>query len=150
MKVVLKQSVEDWFFGGSDYDYLSMNKLNKAITKCYLPALSPSPLKELLMKRLGTVKQLYLYLRVSCVDGTNIINSIRLYCDLKDDCERALDRWGIAEADWEAITDCMTTYFNSIGYGSIQCTTDEEIANYVKRLQMDVPLAVEYFEIMDK
>ena len=148
--MVLKQSVEDWFFGGSDYDYLSMNKLNKAITQCYLPTLSPSSLKGVLMKRIGTVKQLYLYLKVSCKDGTNIVNSIRLCCDLKNDCDRALDSWGIAEADWETITDCMTTYFTSIGYGKIECTDNEEIIHFVQRMGKDIPIVADYFEIMDK
>ena len=150
MTVILKKSVDDGFFGGCDYDYLSMNKLNKAITQCYLPTLTPSPLKELLLKRLGTVKQLYLYLRVSFVEDTNIVKSIQLCYDLKNDCDRASDRWGIDEVNRESITNCMTSYFINIGYSKLKCTTNEDIIYFVHRLGKDIPIVADYFEIIDK
>ena len=65
MKVLLKKSTEDMNWGGDDYDIISLNPISKAMTDCYLPQWSPSPLKAMLLKRLGTVKQLYLSLKES-------------------------------------------------------------------------------------
>ena len=56
MKVLLKKSTEDMNWGGDDYDIISLNPISKAMTDCYLPLWSPSSLKALLLKRLGTLK----------------------------------------------------------------------------------------------
>ena len=64
MKVLLKKSTEDMNWGGDDYDIISLNPISKALTDCYLPLWSPSSLKALLLKRLGTLKRMYLHLRV--------------------------------------------------------------------------------------
>ena len=57
MKVLLKKSTEDMNWGGDDYDVITLNPISKALTDCYLPQWSPSPLKAMLLKRLGTVKR---------------------------------------------------------------------------------------------
>ena len=86
MKVLLKKSTEDMNWGGDDYDIISLNPISKAMTDCYLPQWSPSPLKAMLLKRLGTVKQMYLSLKVRYAD--NIVTFISLRCNLLDDVER--------------------------------------------------------------
>lgn len=48
MKVLLLKSTEDMNWGGDDYDIISLNPISKALTDCYLPLWSPSPLKALL------------------------------------------------------------------------------------------------------
>ena len=66
MKVILKKSVNDRFWGADDYDILALNPMNKALTNYYLPYMSSSPLKSFLLKKLFTFKQIYLYLKVDC------------------------------------------------------------------------------------
>ena len=143
MKVLLKKSTEDMNWGGDDYDIISLNPISKALTDCYLPQWSPSLLKAMLLKRLGTVKQMYLSLKVECAD--NIVIYISLRCNLLDDIER-LDG---QEMDMEAVYQCLTQYFHNIGYRNIECTGDEEIVCFVKRLEQDVPLVKTYFEIIE-
>ena len=45
MKVLLKKSTEDMNWGGDDYDVITLNPISKALTDCYLPQWSLSPLK---------------------------------------------------------------------------------------------------------
>ena len=116
MKVLLKKSTEDMNWGGDDYDVITLNPISKALTDCYLPQWSPSPLKAMLLKRLGTVKRMYLHLRVDCEKDSSVVK-------------------------------CLMEYFQSIGYKNMQCTGDEDIVNFVQRLEQDVPLAKVYFEI---
>lgn len=144
MKVILKKSVEDDFWGGDDYDIVTLNPMSKALTDCYLPQWSLSPLKALLLKRLGTVKRMYLYLRVDCEKDSSVVKSIFLKCALLDDVERMYDD---NKVDWDRIQKCLMEYFQSIGYKNMQCTGDEDIVNFVQRLEQDVPLAKVYFEI---
>ena len=144
MKVLLKKSAEDMNWGGDDYDIISLNPISKALTDCYLPQWSLSPLKALLLKRLGTVKRMYLYLRVDCEKDSSVVKSIFLKCALLDDVERMYDD---NKVDWDRIQKCLMEYFQSIGYKNMQCTSDEDIVNFVQRLEQDVPLAKVYFEI---
>jgi hypothetical protein len=143
MKVLLKKSTEDMNWGGDDYDIISLNPISKAMTDCYLPQWSPSPLKAMLLKRLGTVKQMYLSLKVRYAD--NIVTFISLRCNLLDDVERLYGQ----EMDMEAVYQCLAQYFQNIGYRNIECTGDEEIVCFVKRLEQDVPLAKTYFEFIE-
>lgn len=143
MKVLLKKSTEDMNWGGDDYDIISLNPISKALTDCYLPQWSLSLLKAMLLKRLGTVKQMYLSLKVECAD--NIVIYISLRCNLLDDIERLYGQ----EMDMEAVYQCLTQYFHNIGYRNIECTGDEEIVCFVKRLEQDVPLVKTYFEIIE-
>ena len=101
MKVLLKKSTEDMNWGGDDYDIISLNPISKAMTDCYLPQWSPSPLKAMLLKRLGTVKQMYLSLKVRYAD--NIVTFISLRCNLLDDVERLYS----SEMDMEAVYQCL-------------------------------------------
>ena len=78
MKVLLKKSTEDMNWGGEDYDVISLNPISKALTDCYLPQWSPSSLKALLLKRLGTLKRMYLHLRVDCEKDSSVVKSILL------------------------------------------------------------------------
>ena len=142
MKVLLKKSTQDMNWGGDDYDIISLNPISKALTDCYLWSLSP--LKALLLKRLGTVKRMYLYLRVDCEKDSSVVKSIFLKCALLDDVERMYDD---NKVDWDRIQKCLMEYFQSIGYKNMQCTGDEDIVNFVQRLEQDVPLAKVYFEI---
>ena len=143
MKVLLLKSTEDMNWGGDDYDVISLNPISKALTDCYLPLWSPSPLKAMLLKRLGTVKQLYLSLKVRYAD--NIVTFISLRCNLLDDVERLYS----SEMDMETVYQCLKQYFHNIGYRNIECTGDEDIICFVKRLEQDVPLTKAYFEIIE-
>lgn len=143
MKVLLRKSTKDMNWGGDDYDVITLNPISKALTDCYLPQWSPSPLKAMLLKRLGTVKQMYLSLKVRYAD--NIVTFISLRCNLLDDVERLYGQ----EMDMEAVYQCLAQYFQNIGYRNIECTGDEEIVCFVKRLEQDVPLAKTYFEFIE-
>ena len=134
-------------WGGEDYDIISLNPISKALTDCYLPQWSLSPLKALLLKLLGTLKRMYLHLRVDCEKDSSVVKSISLKCGLLDDCERAYDDHKV---DWDKIRECLTEYFQSIGYKSLQCTDDEAIVGFLKRLEQDVPLVKEYFKVLYK
>ena len=146
MKVLLKKSTEDMNWGGDDYDIISLNPISKALTDCYLPLWSPSSLKALLLKRLGTLKRMYLHLRVDCEKDSSVVKSISLKCALLDDVERMYDD---NKVDWDRIQKCLMEYFQSIGYKNMQCTGDEDIVNFVQRLEQDVPLTKAYFEIVE-
>lgn len=146
MKVLLKKSTEDMNCGGDDYDIISLNPISKALTDCYLPLWSLSSLKALLLKRLGTVKRMYLHLRVDCEKDSSVVKSIFLKCALLDDVERMYDD---NKVDWDRIQKCLMEYFQSIGYKNMQCTGDEDIVNFVQRLEQDVPLTKAYFEIVE-
>ena len=147
MKAILKKSVENRFWGTDDYDILDLNPINKAMTNYYLPYLSPSPLKTFLLKRLTTFRQMYLYLKVDCEEDSSVVKSLSLKCNLLDDVERMYDD---NKVDWGKIRECLTEYFLSIGYKSIQCTDNDTIVSFLKRLERDVPLVKEYFEIVEK
>lgn len=147
MKVLLKKSTEDMNWGGDDYDIISLNPISKALTDCYLPLWSPSPLKTLLLKRLGTLKRMYLHLRVDCEKDSSVVKSISLKCGMLDDVERMYDD---NKVDWDKIRECLTEYFQSIGYKSLQCTDNEAIVGFLKRLEQDVPLVKEYFKVLYK
>ena len=138
MKVVLKKSVKDRFWGADDYDMLDLNPINKALTNYYLPYMSPSPLKSFLLKKLTTFKQMYLYLKVDCEENSPVVKSISWERTHNDN-----------KVDRGKIKGCLTEYFLNIGHKSIQCTTDEEIVCFVQRLEKDVPLVKEYFEVID-
>lgn len=146
MKVLLKKSTEDMNWGGDDYDIISLNPISKALTDCYLPLWSLSSLKALLLKRLGTVKRMYLHLRVDCEKDSSVVKSIFLKCALLDDVERMYDD---NKVDWDRIQKCLMEYFQSIGYKNMQCTGDEDIVNFVQRLEQDVPLTKAYFKIVE-
>ncbi len=147
MKVLLRKSTKDMNWGGDDYDVITLNPISKALTDCYLPQWSPSPLKAMLLKRLGTIKQMYLYLRVDCEKGSPVVKSIALTCSLLDDVERMYDD---KKVDWDKIGECLAEYFLNIGYPCIQCTDAEAIVAFLKRMEQDVPLVKEYFEIVEK
>lgn len=89
------------------------------------------------------MKQMYLRLKVRCAD--NIVTFISLRCNLLDDVERLYGQ----EMDMEAVYQCLAQYFQNIGYRNIECTGDEEIVCFVKRLEQDVPLAKTYFEFIE-
>lgn len=146
MRVLLKKSTEDMNWGGDDYDVITLNPISKALTDCYLPLWSLSSLKALLLKRLGTVKRMYLHLRVDCEKDSSVVKSIFLKCALLDDVERMYDD---NKVDWDRIQKCLMEYFQSIGYKNMQCTGDEDIVNFVQRLEQDVPLTKAYFEIVE-
>ena len=147
MKAILKKSVENRFWGTDDYDILDLNPINKAITNYYLPYLSPSPLKAFLLKKLITFRQMYLYLKVDCEENSSIVKSLSLKCNLLDDVERMYED---NKVDWVKIKECLTEYFQSIGYKSLQCTDDDTIVGFLERLEQDVPLVKEYFKVLYK
>lgn len=147
MKVIQKKSVKDLFIAREEFDYLTLNPLNKAITDYYLPRWDPSPLKSFLLKQFGTLKNLYLCLKVTCEKDGKTVSSLALCFNLLDDWERDCGHfWGL-ELDREAIGKCMETYFKSIGYCGTVCTNAVEICSFLQRLVKDVPLADEYFEM---
>ena len=147
MKAILKKSVEDWFWSGEEWDMLTLKPMSRALTEYYLPHFSSSPLKAFLLKRLTTFKQMYLSLKVDCEKDSPVVKSIALQCDLLDDWERT---YNDNKVDWGKIRECLTEYFQSIGYAKIECTDDEDIVNFIKRLEQDIPLVKEYFNILYK
>ena len=86
---------------------------------------------------------MYLSLKVRYAD--NIVTFISLRCNLLDDVERLYS----SEMDMEAVYQCLKQYFHNIGYRNIECTGDEDIICFVKRLEQDVPLTKAYFEIIE-
>lgn len=147
MKAILKKSVEDWFWSGEEWDMLTLKPMSRALTKCYLPRWSPSPLKELLHKELRTFRQMYLSLKVDCEENSPVVKSISLQCDLLDDWERTYDD---NKVDWAKVWECLTEYFLSIGYPCIRCTKDEDMVAFIEKLIEEVPLTKDYFEIVDE
>lgn len=146
MKVILKKSVED-LWGDDGYGLLMFNPISRALTQCYLPQWSLSPLQSLLLKKLKTFQRMYLCLNVVCREKSNVVESISLEGRLTDDVEQMFRNYKVL---WEVIAACMTEYFQSIGYRSIKCTTDEDIVCFVRRLEQDVPSVKEYFEIIEE
>lgn len=144
MKVVLKKDVEDEIYVGYDEDQLELNPISRALTRRYLPRFDPSPLKTMFLHRFGTVKDIYLHLKVACEENTHAVKTIALDCNLLDDYERT---YQIDKVDWESVDSCMDEYFQSIGYDKIRCTEDEDIVNFVLRLQKDIPLVKDYLEV---
>ena len=126
---------------------LTLKPMSKALTECYLPRWSPSPLKDLLHKELRTFRHMYLSLKVDCEKDRPVVKSIALQCDPLDDWERTYEG---NKVDWDKINECLTEYFLSIGYKSIQCMDDESIVCFLERMTQDVPLAKEYFEIIEE
>lgn len=126
---------------------LTLKSMSKALTECYLPRWSPSLLKDLLHKELRTFRQMYLSLKVDCEKDSLVVKSIVLQCDLLDDWERTYES---NKVDWDKIDECLTEYFQSIGYPCIRCMDDESIVGFLKRLEKDVPLVEEYFEIIEE
>ena len=82
---------------------------------------------------------MYLSLKVECAD--NIVIYISLRCNLLDDIERLYGQ----EMDMEAVYQCLTQYFQNIGYRNIECTGDEEIVCFVKRLEQGCPIGQDLF-----
>ena len=142
MKAILRKSVEDWFWCGEECDMLTLKPMSKALTECYLPRWSPSPLKDLLHKELRTFRQMYLSLKVDCEENSPVVKSIFLQCDLLDDWERTYDD---NKVDWAKVRECLTEYFLSI-----QCTKDEDMVAFIEKLIEEVPLTKDYFEIFDE
>lgn len=146
MKVILKKRVDNAVYMDMDHDILDINKLSKAITRCYLPRWSPSPLQTSLLKKLGTVKPMFLYLLVECEERSKAVKTVRLTLDIQDDVDRWAEQVGIVNVDWGSVMECVKEYFQSIGYKGIVCSGDRDVAAFVERLAQDVPLVTEYFE----
>ena len=151
-KVFLKQSTEDMCYvcDDNDYEYAELNDISTALTRRFWSRWSPTPLKSMLIKRFGSIRDMYLKLDVDCERNTMIVKSITLKCALRDGDDRSWIVGCIDEMDWEAIQECTEEYFQSIGYNKIECTDDEDIANFVERLEQDVPLMKEYFKVLYK
>ena len=90
---------------------------------------------------------MYLHLRVDCEKDSSVVKSISLKCGMLDDVERMYDD---NKVDWGKIKGCLTEYFLSIGYKSLQCTDDDTIVGFLKRIAQDVPLVKEYFEVIEE
>lgn len=149
-KVFLKRSTEDLCTVNEDYEYVELNEINAALTASYWSQWSPTPLKTMLIERFGSIRNMYLRLDVACEQGSMIVKCIILKCALRDADDRSWIIGCIDELDWEAIQECAEEYFQSIGYDRIECTEDEDIVNFVLRLEKDVPLAKEYFKVLYK
>lgn len=145
MKVIQKKNIANQFFPGEEVDYLTLSRLNKAITDFYLPRWNVSPLKSLLLKRLCTLKNLYLYLNVTCEPDGQTVSSLRLCFDLLNDWEREDERLGRITLNNKVIDECLFDYFKSIGYDKTVCVTGEDIAGFLRRLAKDIPVTSEYF-----
>lgn len=149
MKVIQKKDIANHFFPGEEVDYLRLSRLNKAITDFYLPRWGVSPLKSFLLKRLRTLKNLYLYLNVTCEPDGKTVSFLRLCFALLDDWEREDERLGRITLNNEVIDECLVEYFKSIGYDKTVCVTEEEIVVFLQRLTKDISVVAEYFEFSD-
>ena len=151
-KVFLKRSTADLCYvcESNDYEYVELNDISTALTQRFWSQWSSTPLKTMLIKRFGSIRNMYLKLDVACERNSMIVKSIALKCALRDGDDRSWIVGCIDEMDWEAIQECLTEYFQSIGYAKIECTDDEDIVDFVKRLEQDVPLIKEYFKVLYK
>lgn len=151
-KVFLKRSTADLCYvcEQSDYEYVELNEISRALTKRFWSQWSPMPLKSALVKRFGSIRNMYLRLEVACEHNSMIVKSIALKCALRDGDDRSWIVGCIDEMDWESIQKCAEEYFQTIGYDKIECTEDEDIVNFVLRLGNDVPLVREYFRVIYK
>ena len=149
-KVFLKRSTEDLCSVCGDYEYVELNEINAALTAQFWSQWSPTPLKSMLIKRFGSIRNMYLRLDVACEHNSMIVRSISLKCALRDADDRSWIIGCIDELDWEAIQECVEEYFQSIGYDKIECTEDEDIVNFILRLKQDVSLVKEYFRVLYK
>ena len=151
-KVFLRQSTADLCYvcDDNDYEYVELNDISTALTQRFWSQWSPTPLKSMLIKRFGSIRNMYLKLDVACEKHSAIVKSIALKCALRDGDDRSWIIGCIDEMDWEAIQECLTEYFQSIGYAKIECTDDEDIVNFIERLEQDVPLVKEYFKVLYK
>ena len=151
-KVFLRQSTADLCYvcDDNDYEYVELNDISTALTQRFWSQWSPTPLKSWLIKRFGSIRNMYLKLDVACEKHSAIVKSIALKCALRDGDDRSWIIGCIDEMDWKAIQECTEEYFQSIGYNKIECTDDEDIVNFVERLEQDVPLVKEYFKVLYK
>ena len=65
----------------------------------------------------GTVKRMYLHLRVDCEKDSSVVKSISLKCALLDDVERMYDD---NKVDWDRIQKCLMEYFQSTRICSVR------------------------------
>lgn len=151
-KVFLKRSTEDLCYvcDYNDYEYVELNDISTALTKRFWSQWSPTPLKSMLIRRFGSLRNMYLKLDVACERNSMIVKFISLKCSLRDGDDRSWIVGCIDEMDWEAIQECAEEYFQSIGFNKIECTEDEDIVNFILRLEQDVPLVKEYFRVLYK
>ena len=149
-KVFLKRSTEDLCYVCEDYEYVELNEINAALTARFWSQWSPTPLKTMLIKRFGSIRNMYLRLDVACEHSSMIVKSIILKCALRDADDRSWIIGCIDELDWEAIQGCVEEYFQSMGYDKIECTEDEDIVNFVLRLEQEIPLVKGYFKVLYK
>ena len=151
-KVFLRQSTADlcYICDDNDYEYVELNDISTALTQRFWSQWSPTPLKSWLIKHFGSIRNMYLKLDVACEKHSAIVKSIALKCALRDGDDRSWIIGCIDEMDWESIQECTEEYFQSIGYDRIECTNDEDIVNFVERLEQDVPLVKEYFKVLYK
>ena len=149
-KVFLKRSTEDLCSVCGDYEYVELNEINAALTARFWSQWTPTPLKTMLIKRFGSIRNMYLRLDVAWGNNSMIVKAIALKCALRDADARAWIIGCIDEMGWEAIQECGEENFQSIGYDKIECTEDEDIVNFILRLKQDVPLVKEYFRVLYK
>lgn len=99
-KVFLKRSTEDLCSVCEDYEYVELNEINAALTASYWSQWSPTPLKTMLIKRFGRIRNMYLRLDVACEHNSMIVKSIAIKCALRDADDRSWIIGCIDELDW--------------------------------------------------
>ncbi len=147
-RVRLIKAVEDVYVGGDSYEHIIFSKVSEALTKRFLPHLSHSPLKGMLLKELGTIPTIQLFLNVRCESGSDIITAIDIGRMLADSIER--DRDNITHyVRWDIVDKCIEEYFQSVNI-NVSCRIEKDIKQLVKRLQEEIPIINEYIIIEDE
>ena len=77
-KVFLKRSTEDLCSVCGDYEYVELNEINAALTARFCAQWTPTPLIKRLIKRLGSIRHMYLRLVVAIGCNSLIIMTIAL------------------------------------------------------------------------
>ena len=145
-KILLIKSLEDYF----DLDYIGgfeqANSLSVAITRTFLPKWGESPLKTLLISRFHHLPSLRLAFEYTFQQRSDILESLALTV-VYGDIDHKHDERGMV--DLILINDVVKEYFYSIGYLKVDCKGTDEIETFVKRLAKDVPLAEDYFKVIE-
>lgn len=151
-KVLLKKEEVDRWLLWEDSDLLCVNRLNMELTEIYLYSYwrTCGLLLKALTEKMEAERKLFLGLNITCKKGTNIVDSLTLRCDLEDDDEREEERQGRFKVDWDALYRDLEWHFRSMGYPCIRCTNNENIVKFIVKLTEEIPLAKDYFEIVEE
>lgn len=148
-KVLLKKEEGDRWLLWEDSDLLCVNRLSMELTEIYLYSYM-RPIVKGIDRKDGSGKETVPWLEHHLQERHNIVDSLTLRCDLEDDDEREEERQGRFKVDWDALYRDLEWHFRSMGYPCIRCTNNENIVKFIVKLTEEIPLAKDYFEIVEE